>query len=93
MPLPGHSPAKTSFGDCGKVCGQGKQQRELGVGYVVEGSVRLFGEQVAVNVQLVRTDDQTHLFATKYESPLRDIFHLQSSIAQPIAVHISIPNT
>jgi TolB-like protein/Flp pilus assembly protein TadD len=66
----------------------GRIGRELGVGYVVEGSVRLFGEQVAVNVQLVRTDDQTHLFATKYESPLRDIFHLQSSIAQDIAVHI-----
>ncbi len=62
--------------------------RELGVAYVVEGSVRLFEKQVAVNVQLVKTDDQTHLFATKYESPLRGIFHLQSSIARDIAKHI-----
>ena len=62
--------------------------RELGVAYVVEGSVRLFEEQVAVNVQLVTTDEQTHLFATKYESPLRGIFHLQSSIARDIARHI-----
>jgi TolB-like protein/tetratricopeptide (TPR) repeat protein len=72
--------------------------RELGVDYVVEGSVRLFEERVAVNVQLIRTDDQTHLFATKYEVPTRDIFHLPSSIARDIAAHIpsiadKIPNT
>lgn len=62
--------------------------RELGVDYVVEGSLRLFEEQVSVNVQLVKAGDQTHLFATRYEATLRDLFHLQSSIARDIAAHI-----
>jgi TolB-like protein/tetratricopeptide (TPR) repeat protein len=62
--------------------------RELGLNYILEGSVRLFEEQVAVNVQLIKTDDQTHLFAKNYEAPLHDIFHLQNSIAQQVAAHI-----
>ncbi len=42
--------------------------RELGVDYLVEGAIRNVGDQVAVNVQLIRTDDQTHLFARRYDA-------------------------
>jgi TolB-like protein/tetratricopeptide (TPR) repeat protein len=61
---------------------------ELGVDYVVEGGVRRENDHITVNVQLVQTSDQAHLFARKYEAELRDIFQLQSSVAQDIAAHI-----
>lgn len=62
--------------------------RELGVDYVVEGGVRRMEDQVAINVQLIQTGDQVHLFARRYAAELSDIFHMQSSIAQGIAAHI-----
>ncbi len=61
--------------------------RELGVDYLVEGAIRNAGDQVAVNVQLIRADDQTHLFARRYDAALRDIFDLPNCIAQTIAAH------
>ncbi|HMK22093.1 MAG TPA: tetratricopeptide repeat protein [Terriglobales bacterium] len=61
--------------------------RELDVDYVVEGGVRRTADQVAVNVQLIQTGDQTHLFARKYEVELREIFQMQSSITRDIAAH------
>ncbi len=62
--------------------------RELGVDYVVEGAFRSSEDTVAVNVQLIQTSDQAHLFARRYEAELRDIFRVQSSIAQDITEHI-----
>ena len=65
--------------------------RELGVDYIVEGALRHSEKQVAINVQLIQTSSQAHLFAKKYEAEPRDIFHLQSSVAQDIATHIDAP--
>jgi serine/threonine-protein kinase len=65
--------------------------RELGVDYVVEGAFRQGSGQAVVNVQLIQTSDQTHLFARRYEAELRDIFQMHSSIAQDIATHIDAP--
>ena len=62
--------------------------RELGVDYVVEGGVRRTEERVAINVQLIQTSDQTHLFAKKYDAPMSDIFSLHNSVAQAIARHV-----
>ena len=62
--------------------------RELQVNYVVEGTVRRTEEQVLVNVQLIETSGQTHLFAKRYEGTLGDIFQVQGSIVRGIAVHI-----
>ncbi|MFN0170698.1 MAG: tetratricopeptide repeat protein, partial [Bryobacteraceae bacterium] len=61
---------------------------ELGVDYVVEGSVRRTEDGIATNVQFIQTSDQTHLFATKYAAALGDIFNMQHSIAQTIAAHL-----
>ncbi|HEX9119340.1 MAG TPA: tetratricopeptide repeat protein [Terriglobales bacterium] len=61
---------------------------ELGVDWVVEGGVRRENDHTAINVQLIQTSDQAHLFARRYEAELRNIFHVQSSIAQGIAAHI-----
>ncbi len=62
--------------------------RELGVDYAVEGGVRRNDSKVGMNVQLIQSGDQVHLFARKYEAELRDIFCLQSSVAQDIALHV-----
>lgn len=59
--------------------------RELGVDYVVEGSVRCGEDRVAANVQLIETESQTHLFARKYEADLRGIFGMQNAIAKAVA--------
>jgi TolB-like protein/DNA-binding winged helix-turn-helix (wHTH) protein len=62
--------------------------RELNMDYVVEGGVRRNGDHISMTVQLIRAGDQTHLFAKRYEAPLRDIFQMQSFIAQDVASHI-----
>jgi TolB-like protein/tetratricopeptide (TPR) repeat protein len=62
--------------------------RELDVDYVVEGGVRRTSDQIAINVQLIQTHDQAHIFANKYDAGMRDIFSLQRGIAQDIAARI-----
>ncbi len=62
--------------------------RELNVDYVVEGGIRRTEDHVAVNVQLIQTSDQAHLFARKYDSQIRDVYNLHESIAQAIATHV-----
>jgi TolB-like protein/Flp pilus assembly protein TadD len=62
--------------------------RELGVDYVVEGGVRQSESRVAINVQLIQTSDQAHIFAKRYDAEMRDVFSLQTSMAEDIARHI-----
>ncbi|MBE0711996.1 MAG: winged helix-turn-helix domain-containing protein [Candidatus Aminicenantes bacterium] len=62
--------------------------RELDLDYAVEGTVRRGDDRVAMNIQLVHTADQTHVFAGKYDTEMRDLFGLQTSIAEDIASHI-----
>jgi TolB-like protein/Tfp pilus assembly protein PilF len=61
---------------------------ELGVQYLLEGSVRATRESVRVSAQLIRASDQTHLWADVYDRPLRDVLALQADIARAIAVPI-----
>jgi TolB-like protein/tetratricopeptide (TPR) repeat protein len=65
--------------------------RDLSVDYVVEGGVRRSGDQVAMNVQLIQTSDQTHVFAGKYGAPSKDIFRIMDRVASDIAGRISVP--
>ena len=67
--------------------------RELGVEYVLEGSVRRWGDQVRISAQLIQTRDQTHVWAENFESDRRDILKLQSDVAQAIAQQISLQLT
>jgi hypothetical protein len=55
--------------------------RELGVCYVLEGSVRKVRERVRITVQLIETQTGTHLWAERYDRLLDDIFALQDEIA------------
>src|SRR5438445_5940532 len=64
--------------------------RELGVAYVLEGSLRRAGDHVRVSAQLIQVRDQTHLWAESYERDLRDILVLQSDVAQAIAREIAL---
>ena len=64
--------------------------RELGADFVVEGGVRRMGDHFAINAQLIRAKDQTHIWAQRYDADLNDIFEMQSSVAQAISAHIGI---
>ena len=64
--------------------------RELGVDYVVEGSVRRAGDRVRVAAQLVRASDGTHLWAETYDRTVDDVFALQSELARDVAGAVEI---
>jgi TolB-like protein/Flp pilus assembly protein TadD len=64
--------------------------RELGVSYVLEGSVRRAGHRVRVTAQLVQVKDQTHLWAHSFERAVGDILALQSDFAHAIATQIGV---
>src|ERR1700691_2935791 len=53
---------------------------ELGVRYVLEGSVRKAGSRVRITAQLVEAETGIHIWAEKYDRPLDDIFALQDEI-------------
>ena len=59
--------------------------RELGVAYVLEGSVQRAGNRVRITVQLVETTGGAHLWAEKYDGALDDIFDLQDKITEQVA--------
>jgi tetratricopeptide (TPR) repeat protein len=59
--------------------------KQLGVAHVLEGSVQKVGEQVRVNVQLIRADRDSHLWAETYDRKLTDIFGAESDVAKSIA--------
>jgi TolB-like protein/Tfp pilus assembly protein PilF len=64
--------------------------RELGVGYLLEGSVRRGGERVRVTAQLIQATEQTHLWAETYERALTDVLSIQREIAEKITHSLSI---
>ena len=58
--------------------------RELGVRYVLEGSVRRVGNRVRINAQLIDARSNTHLWADRYDGDLDDIFALQDEVSKHI---------
>jgi len=63
-------------------------ERELGVQYLLEGSVRRDANEVRVAAQLIRVRDQTHVWARQYDRELKGLLTLQGEIAQQIAGEI-----
>ncbi|HEY3664078.1 MAG TPA: hypothetical protein VGL24_13070 [Chthoniobacterales bacterium] len=59
--------------------------KQLGVMHILEGSVQKAGDQVRVNVQLIKATTDSHLWADTYDRKLIDIFTVESEIAQTIA--------
>ncbi len=68
----------------------GQIGRELGVGYILEGSVRREGNTVRISAQLIQVSDQTHIWAENYERQVKDILSVQRDVAQAIAGKIRI---
>lgn len=58
---------------------------ELGVNYLVEGSVRKAGNKIRVTAQLIETDTEEHLWAASYDKNFDDIFQVQTDIAAKIS--------
>jgi adenylate cyclase len=58
--------------------------RDLGVQYVVEGSVRKAGDRVRVTVQLIDAETDRHVWAERYDRQLEDIFAIQDEITSAI---------
>ena len=63
--------------------------RELGVRFIVEGSVRKVGMHLRVTVQLVEAATGNHLWAEKFDRELQDIFAVQDEITQSIVASIA----
>jgi TolB-like protein/Tfp pilus assembly protein PilF len=61
---------------------------ELGVGYVVEGSVRKDGDQVRITAQLVDVVTGSHLWAEHFDRDLKDVFAVQDEITQAVVAAI-----
>ena len=59
--------------------------RQLGVAHVLEGAVQKAGEKVRVNVQLIDARADSHLWAKTYDRELKDLFAVESEVAQEIA--------
>src|SRR5437667_58179 len=59
--------------------------RELGVRYVLEGSVRKGGNRVRITGQLIDAETGAHLWADRFDGPLEDVFDLQDKIAISVA--------
>ena len=64
--------------------------RELGVGYVLEGSVRRSADQVRINAQLIDAEKDTQLWAERFNGYTSDLFALQDEITRRIAVALNL---
>ena len=67
--------------------------RELGVRYVLEGSVRKSGDQVRITAQLIDATTGNHLWAERYDRELRDIFVVQDEITKNIIMAMLVKLT
>ena len=68
----------------GKAVDVRQVSRELGVRYVLEGSVRTAGNRLRIVAQLIDATDGSHLWADRYEGELTDIFDLQDRVTEAI---------
>lgn len=74
----------SSFKYKGRQVDVAKFARELGVQYVVEGSVRKAGNRVRITVQLIDAETDRHVWAERYDRDLADIFAIQDEVTASI---------
>ena len=67
--------------------------REMGVRYVLEGSVRRTDNQIRITAQLIDATTDHHLWAERYDRPLKDIFAVQDEIVQQIVTTLNLQLT
>jgi adenylate cyclase len=78
----------SSFTYRGKVVDVGQVSRELGLRYVLEGSIRRSGNRIRVTRRLIDATTGNHVWAEKYDRDLADIFAVQDEITQAVAAAI-----
>jgi adenylate cyclase len=64
--------------------------RELGVRYILEGSVRRSGDQIRVNAQLIDAETDAHLWAERFDYTASDLFTLQDEVTNRIAITLNL---
>ncbi len=64
--------------------------RELGVRFVLEGSVRKVGDRVRITAQLIDATTENHLWAERYDRNLEDIFAVQDEVAQKVVSALAV---
>jgi adenylate cyclase len=67
--------------------------REMGVRYVLEGSVRKAGAQVRITTQLIDASTGEHLWSERFDRPFKDIFALQDEVVQKIVATLKLQLT
>jgi adenylate cyclase len=75
----------SSFTYKGRSVGVKQAGRELGVRYVLEGSVRKGGNRVRITAQLIEAETGAHLWADRFDGSLEDVFDLQDNVAINVA--------
>jgi TolB-like protein len=77
--------SSTAFTFKGKPIDTKRIGRELGVRYVLEGSVKRSGDQARVNAQLINAETDAHLWAERFDRVATDLFSLEDEITRRIA--------
>jgi len=78
----------SSFTYKGKTVDVKRVARELGVGYILEGSVRKSGTRLRISAQLIDATTGNHVWADRYDGDLTDIFDLQDEITKKVVAAI-----
>jgi len=80
----------STFAYKGKAVDVRQVARDLGVRYVVEGSVRQGGNRLRITAQLIDSTDGSHLWAEKYDCVVEDIFDIQDEITKEIVTALRV---
>jgi TolB-like protein len=79
----------SSFAFKGKAVKVQEIGKELGVAYVVEGSVRKAGARIRITAQLIETAGGTHLWAERYDRPAEDVFAIQDEVIRTVVATLA----
>ena len=80
----------TAFAYKGKTVKIETLGRELGVQYVLEGSIRRAGNAVRINAQLIDVNTGGHVWAERYDREMEDIFNLQDEVSEQIVSALAL---
>jgi adenylate cyclase len=84
---------ESSFTYKGKTLKVQEIGRDLGVRYILEGSIQKFGERIRITAQLIDATNGHHLWAEKYDRELKDIFAMRDEITLKIANALQVKLT
>ena len=80
----------SSFTFKGKAVDTRQIATELGVRYLLEGSVRRAGKRIRINGQLINAETGNHIWAERYDRELKDVFSVQSEVARQVAKALAV---